>query len=344
MKTTDSQAGKAANQKEAQRVTRHHLTVNAPIEAAEEGEPDSHLKRIFVVLLLVHVFLVGGIVLYNCLKQPARSQVAENSAQPKQPVIARKLTTGADASAARPVAIASVGDEEYVIKVGDTLKGIAAAHKLEVAEVCSINGISPSDPLEPGTALHLPKKVAPAPEKKPEPQVAAAPAIKATPVRAEDQAGAQAKLVKQEVSPDATPSGPKTTVLSAPPAPTNADNPPAPKKNEQTTAGSTTSKPQDKPADKPAEKPQPKVAQNAKDEAKPKDEPKPKPAPKDDATKPAKDAGPMRSYAVQPKDTFYSIAKKMNVSVEDLMKANNVKDPSKLHEGIKLKVPAAKKP
>ena len=344
MKTTEAQARKATNQKEAQRVTRHHLTVNAPIEAAEEGEPDSHLKRIFVVLLLVHVFLVGGIVLYNCLKQPARSQVAENSAQPKQPVIARKLTTGVDASSARPVGVATVGDEEYVIKVGDTLKGIAAAHKLEVAEVCNINGISPSDPLEPGTALHLPKKAAPAPEKKPEPELAAAPAIKAMPVRAEDQAGAQAKLVKQEVSSDAPPAGPKTTVVNAPHAPANADSPPAPKKNEQQAAGTPAPKPQDKPADKPAEKPQQKVAQNAKDEAKPKEETKPKPAPKDESAKPAKDTASMRSYTVQPKDTFYSIAKKMNVSVDDLMKANNVKDPSKLHEGIKLKVPAAKKP
>lgn len=45
------------------------------------------------------------------------------------------------------------------------------------------------------------------------------------------------------------------------------------------------------------------------------------------------------TYTVKKGDTLEKIAKKYNISVEDLKKANNITDEKKLREGMKLKVP-----
>ncbi|MFN3978496.1 MAG: LysM peptidoglycan-binding domain-containing protein [Sulfurihydrogenibium azorense] len=44
-------------------------------------------------------------------------------------------------------------------------------------------------------------------------------------------------------------------------------------------------------------------------------------------------------YEVKKGDTLEKIAKKYNVSIEDIKKANNIKDEKKLREGMKLKIP-----
>lgn len=44
-------------------------------------------------------------------------------------------------------------------------------------------------------------------------------------------------------------------------------------------------------------------------------------------------------YTVQKGDTIQKIAKKYNVSEEEILKANNIQDPKKLREGQKIKIP-----
>jgi LysM repeat protein len=43
---------------------------------------------------------------------------------------------------------------------------------------------------------------------------------------------------------------------------------------------------------------------------------------------------------VGPKETLYSIARKYGVKTETLQKANGIKDPTTLREGMKLVIPA----
>ena len=151
MNTTDSPSEAPASKADTKKGKKLFLSVNAPIEAVEDAEPGSHLKRIFVVLLLVHVFLVGGIILYNCLKQDSKPQIVESSASQKKPMVTRTLATASTAKPAKPIIPGGTSDEEYSVKVGDTLKGIAEAHHVDEADVCAINGISPSAALEPGS-------------------------------------------------------------------------------------------------------------------------------------------------------------------------------------------------
>lgn len=48
------------------------------------------------------------------------------------------------------------------------------------------------------------------------------------------------------------------------------------------------------------------------------------------------------TYTVQKGDTIQKISQKFNVSEEEIIKANNIKDPKKLREGQKIKIPTAK--
>lgn len=47
-------------------------------------------------------------------------------------------------------------------------------------------------------------------------------------------------------------------------------------------------------------------------------------------------------YKVESGDTLWSIAKKFNVTVDDIIKANELEDPNKLQVGQELKIPKEK--
>jgi LysM repeat protein len=51
---------------------------------------------------------------------------------------------------------------------------------------------------------------------------------------------------------------------------------------------------------------------------------------------------PTKSYVVAKGDTPVAIARKLNVSYAELLKLNNITDPTKLRIGQPLKVPAKK--
>lgn len=71
--------------------------------------------------------------------------------------------------------------------------------------------------------------------------------------------------------------------------------------------------------------------------------PAPKPAaPKTVPSKPAAAKAELRSYTVDKGDTVTYIAKRHNVSADELMKLNGITQPTKLQPGRKLRIPAAK--
>ena len=48
--------------------------------------------------------------------------------------------------------------------------------------------------------------------------------------------------------------------------------------------------------------------------------------------------GSVIPYLVQPGDTLYALSQKFNVSVEQLMRWNNIKDPNTLMVGDKMNI------
>jgi spore germination protein len=51
-------------------------------------------------------------------------------------------------------------------------------------------------------------------------------------------------------------------------------------------------------------------------------------------------ATPARSHTLQSGETLYRLASKFGVSVAAIQKANNIKNPNAMREGMKLVIPA----
>ncbi len=310
---------------------RHHITaVESSTEGYGDAESVSNLGRVFVLVLIIHIFLIGGIILYNCIHDRPSASVVETKPTPvkiapkKDSAEAAKLAAApAPKSVAKPIL-----SDTYKVDDGDSIPSIAAALGVDAQELTKINNIQSSGDLYLGRQLKVPSQnVAPP-----------APVAKAEPVQAKVQQLNVAAKAPEHVEEKASRPAEKNDALAQLAI---ADSPP------KAIAVKAPEKVQDDPP-KPERKTE-KIMGAAPEPAKPKvveakETPKLKPAAKPETTaKPlakAKATPATRSYTVGVKDTFYSIAKKFGVTPEELMKLNNAKDASKLRDGSKIKVPA----
>ena len=290
-----------------------------------ESEPNMKFSHALIVVLVLHILAVGGVFAFNALKG---RHVAPEHAKPaaaQQASAPDVVTTPADTTAAQahaapaalsaPAKVPAKSQPEaavtmYTVVAGDTLRRIAIGHKSSVEAIEQANGIGSNAALRIGQVLKIPAKPGAAPAKQESPAakstdaktapVAKSPEAKAAPVAK----STDAKAVPAAKSPEAK-AAPvtKTTETKTAPAAKSADAKPAPiVKAAETSAPS-----------KPAASEAPKA------EAKP--------------------AAPDKSYTVAKGDNPYSIAKRMKVSYNELIKANNIQDPTKLQIGQKLIIP-----
>ena len=319
---------------------RHYITaVESSAEGFGEAESVSNLGRVFVLVLIIHIFLIGGIILYNCIhdrpavssveSKPTPAKAAPTKAKTEAPKVAAAVTPQQPAVKPAPKPVVS---DTYKVEDGDSIPSIAAAIGVDAQELIKINNIQSNDDLYLGRQLKVPaQNVAPAaPVAKAEPATAPEPA-KAAKVNEMNVAAKAPEHVEEKVSKPAEKNDAlaKLAIADSPPKATAVkssehfqDDPPKPDKKSEKAIGSSPT---------PAK---PKVLEA-------KETPKAKTTAKTDATaKPKAKTVATRSYTVGAKDTFYSIAKKFGISPEDLMKLNNAKDASKLRDGSKIKVPA----
>lgn len=310
----------------------------------EEGEWNQHesnsgMARVFVVMLLVHVVLIGSIIVYDFIG------TEETQAAPA-PVVSKTPTTDPHELASTPVqsslptatraAVATTSDipasGEYEVKSGDSLPKIAAGQGVDLQDLIALNNLDQENvELTPLTILKLPaRKVA-------EPATVSAvtdfPALP-TPAPATQETPAP-KVIPIEQTPPApipavvslTDSQPTIDSTPAPAAPAMASTPPAP-------APAPVAEPaQPEPSQLVAPKPVPTPSQMAEKKPEPKVEskPAPKPEPKTTGT---------RSHTMAKGDTLYGLARKYGVSVSAIQKANNITKPESIRDGAKLIIPA----
>ncbi len=295
----------------------------------EGSEPNMKLSHAFVVVLLLHILAVGGVFAFNSLK--SRHSTPERA----KPVAADQADTGTGtvpkgtgANAASPAVVtektpaknqpSEVSTSTYTVVAGDTLHRIAAAQKTTVEAIEQANGIESNTAIRVGQVLKIPTKGTPVPAKpvlktapvvaktaeaKPAPVIAKPVDVKPAPVAAKTTEAKPAPLAAKPVEAKPVPAAAKTVEAKpVPVVPKANDTPAAPVAKTTETAAA-------KPVEKTAVAEQPKAAASEK------------------------------TYTVAKGDNPYSIAKKLKVSYNDLIKANSISDPTKLQIGQKLMVP-----
>ncbi|MEI6536901.1 MAG: LysM peptidoglycan-binding domain-containing protein [Verrucomicrobiaceae bacterium] len=303
----------------------HVATMTADEEAWPQREPSGNLGRIFILLLLLHVFIIGAVVLYNIITPKSKPVVttethaaptdkAKTSTTPKDPLMPRSgQSPTAAAVAATPSDNKPAEIGSYEVRSGDNVPGIVAKLGITAEELIKQNNLESTE-LYPGRKLLYTKKSAP--------QLVTLAAAKAVPFSTGVSTGKPEPLKsitspssassvsnKKDSAIDSSDSPPKAVLIKGPPV-TSADSPPSPKTLVKDDTGTSA---------------KPKTDTNKGAKTTP--------------AKSVKDATGKRTHLVTSKDTLYSIAKKYGVKVDALQKANSIKDPTVLKDGSRLIIP-----
>lgn len=260
-------------------------TLHAHAASAEEfddydagSEPNMKLSHAFIVVLILHVLAIGGVLAFNTLKTKAvpGDEVAKSQAgaRPKfsQNHVALRPTVKAPAA---PKVAAPVVEQTkalsagvtHTVGAGDTLRQIAAHHKISVESLEQANDITTASTIRVGQVLRIPAVTAGVQK-----VAGSAPAIAKAPVA---KPGVPVPVARTKAPQDVA-AKPAVARASAP----AAQSAPAP---QSVSSGGT--------------------------------------------------------YLVVKGDNPYSIAKKLKVSYNELVKANKIEDPKKLQIGQKLIIP-----
>jgi len=164
----------------------------APAPVVEEGEePVTSFKTAFVVVILLHVVMIGGVVMFSSMKSRGTGEAVEPAAapaaSPAAPVVAQPAATPEaavtndlrqpDAPVVRPTAtpipapvvkpsatpapvasgVKDSGKVHTVMK-GETLTSIARKFKVDQGDLAKLNNVSDPRKLRIGQKLKVPVK------------------------------------------------------------------------------------------------------------------------------------------------------------------------------------------
>jgi LysM repeat protein len=301
--------------------------------AFNQHEPNVGMARLFVVMVMIHVVVIGGIIVYDYLNSPVAA-----------PRPARVQPAKSGASALPPPAIsASTLEKElpiedyatYEWRSGDSIPKVAEKLKVPQDVLIRLNMLDKGAQLDQNTILRYPRQpvvravgipaagTALAAEIPPpaESLASAVQAVDLPPAPTVEFSFAPTIVGELARAPDLTPGRP---VQSAPPAAAPAA--PAPRVQDQPPIA-TPAVADSVPKAIPVPAPQPAPLRQTPPVAA-------KPAPKATA-KPA-----TVTHVVKLGENLHRIASRHQVSVKALQEANKLSDPNHIREGMKLVIPA----
>ena len=306
-----------------------------------QHEPNVGMARLFVVMVMIHVIVIGGIIVYDYLNspvatpRPTRVQPAKPSALPPPGVSASTLEKE------RPI-------EDYATyewRSGDSIPKVAEKLKVPQDVLIRLNMLDKGAQLDQNTILRYPRQpvvravgvagaaaIPATPEAPAESLTSATQSVDLPPAPAAEFRLSPTIVDDLARAPDLTPG---RTVQSAPPAATPAQS--APKVADQPPAAAP--KAEDRVPKAIPVSPQHPVAQRqpAPPAAKPA-----APAVTKTATpavaKPAAKAA--TTHVVKLGENLHRIASRYQVSVKAVQEANKLSDPNHIREGMKLVIPA----
>jgi peptidoglycan endopeptidase LytF len=278
-------------------------------EDYEVEEPNMKFSHALIVVLALHIIAVGGVFAFNSIKAghnpSSKSQTRDENPSSAQAAAEPKPSPARQAPEARP-------GKTYTVQAGDTLSRIAALYKTDVEAIENENGITSYSMIRVGQVLRIPAASTHKTEStKPPTDPITAAAKQAFLAARSDMADPPAPTAAKETVNPAPSIAARTEVAKAPS--------PAPHVETAKTHAVVA-----KPLPAVAATPKPATAQPS-----PKKVDEPAPASPD-------------TYVVAKGDNPYSIAKKLHVSYNDLIAINDIKDPTRVQIGQKLKIPAKK--
>jgi LysM repeat protein len=298
-------------------------------EDYDDEEPSMKFSHALIVVLALHVIAVGGIFAFNSIKAGQNSSTKASTKGENAP-LATQATAQPKPSPAQGVIEKRAG-KTHTVQAGDTLSRIAALYKIGVEALEKENGITTYSMIKVGQILKIPapESLAVKPElAKPATDPVTTAAKHAFLAAKTDIAKPAALITKTDVAKPPSPAA--KTDVAKPPSPaakTDVAKPPSP------VAKSDVAKPPAVAAKTDASKPPP-VAVTT-----------PKPANAQQSPKKAETPSPTTDsdvYVVAKGDNPYNIAKKLHVSYNELLAINEIKDPTRVQIGQKLKIPAKK--
>lgn len=340
----------------ADQFRRHYVSaVDTDQSAAwSEAESTGYLGRVFMVLLLMHVFLIGAVVLYNVVADKPKTEMVESSTNAnKKADAARKdavaVTKPRPKDSIIPGASPKPGEMgEYQVRSGDSLKSITEATGVKAEDIIRINQLDTNGELYVGRKLLLPaKKVEDAAPKavpvNAQQITSVTPPAKAAPLNTAGVTKTTVAGTPQEVAPKLV-AKPKTVEMAKLQLEQGSPKPVAvkvdgvikemlPEEKAKTTVVEN-APPVAKPVASAAPASTPEVSNVASVKTVPQ---------KTEKALPAKSSGVKSTgstHGVKSGETFYSIARKYGVSINDLMKLNGYTKAGSLRDGVKLKIPA----
>lgn len=305
-----------------------------------QSEPNQGLARMFVIMLLVHIVVIGGVIIYDFIGEPADSKPMTATSKPKP--AASTAPTNAVASEVAPLPVVKeappapaptmpVATAVTTVPVDSLLPADASTTTLDTAAVIAavpaptnVAG-SPAEPLYSApigqpAALPAPAKIVSVPLTEAEPEPTTVAKVESSPPPA------PAKIITQTAP-----------VKSDPPAkPKVKESAPAEAPARRAVALGTQPKPVLTPSaarkaldndNKRSATPTPTTRKKAVADAPPASK---KPASKSTSGR----------YTVAKGDTIYKIARRYKVSEDAVMKANGIKNAASLQIGKNLVIPA----
>jgi len=284
-------------------------------EDYDEEEPNMKFSHALMVVLALHVIAVGGIFAFNSIKA-GQSSSTKASTKGENALPAAQAAAQSKPSSAQG-AIERRAGKTHTVQAGDTLSRIAALYKISVEAIEKENGITTYSMIRVGQILKIPapESLAVKPEvAKPATDPVTAAAKHAFLAAKTDIAKPAALITKTDI---AKPPAAKTDIAKTAAVITKTD----------------VAKPPAVVAKTDAAKPLPVAATT------------PKPANAQPSPKKAETPSPTTDsdvYVVAKGDNPYNIAKKLHVSYNELIALNEIKDPTRVQIGQKLKIPAKK--
>jgi len=352
---------------------KHNVAMVNEEQEWNRHEPNSGMGRMFFVMLLIHVVVIGGIIVYDWLNgdEGAPVSIVSTSSSTNASTLPPPALNAADIAAQIPIEDCST----YEWRSGDSIASVAK--KLGVSEevLIKMNMLDKGTQLEANSIIRYPKQpvvkalglsVAGADGAQPvviphDESIAASEVPMSLSVPGEQTFSFQPTIVNelaptpgtnaaafvapniQDSPPPAVSTGATGEPAMRPEIPRTAvqETPPAPTQVVKT----ETPKVEQAPPAKVEPKPAPRLIAKAEDDV-PKAIPvkrytPPAVAEKSTAKKKSTEAPAAKSktYTVKPNETLYGIASRHGVTVKALQDANKISKPELLRDGMKLVIP-----